>query len=316
MKKVLKITGILVGLLILFIFILFVPLPFGKQEQIEFDKAIPSYKMPLAQAIPSYKALIEKYPANRLYIELLESLAIPSHDTHKVEFCENAQITRINGGIAAICAYELAYAMRYEEAKNIINNYEKEQTAKTQSQMFVNPFERWRAEIKLTVMFWLLQNENPQDIARSHDIALFNIYYQQEDYDKAMEYAVKLQDFDKIGDTYLKKNDIEKAQEYYNKIPAAKPGDEYKPLVRQAKIAFAKGDYASAKKLFIEANEITKGSNCHVEHLPAREGLAEIALAENDTKTALEYYHRILQKKPYDLKLKKKVEKLEGMTKQ
>ena len=133
MKKFLKISGIPVGLLLLFIFILFVPQPYNKQKQVDFDKAIPNYKTPTAQAVSQYKALIEKYPANRLYIELLENLAIPPHDTLKVEFCKNAQITRFDGAIATLCAYELAYAMHYEEAKNLINSYEKEQTAKIHS---------------------------------------------------------------------------------------------------------------------------------------------------------------------------------------
>jgi len=310
LKNIFKIFAILLSLIILFILVLFIPLPLT-EKQLEFNNALPAGNVPVEKAVIEYNKLIAKYPDNRLFLELNEYLQIPAHDKHKIDFCGNAEILRYDIARAASCSLELEYAMRYDEAIAVITNYVAERNEKIISQAFTTPFERWRAQLKLYIANNIIFRDNMSkaDIERTKANTLFHIhYYGLEDYDKALEYALLSGKPENIGYAYLKKKEFDKAQEYFSKMKA----EPFKQTLIQAQTAFEKGDYETAKKLFIETNELTKKSSCKVENQPSLEGLAEIAILQNDRATAIKYLKKRVEKSPYNLKLQKKLKDLEG----
>lgn len=290
------------GLIIIFLVVLYFPSP----RVLETVPGLPDHNEPEAQVLAKYAKALEQYPENQLWIEKNQSMFKNSKIFN--DFCMHAELPRYSIDDAIICARSLTLAARYDDALTIMEDYKKERLATIYGQAFTVPFERWRGTIRTWITF-TLYNDNPtkKQIEHNKNNTLSYIYYEQGDYDNALKYSV--QNNELLGDIYLKKKDFEKAQEVYSSLKL-KPNSPREINIR-AKIAFEQGDYETAKKLSQEANDQNK-ADCGKEYMPSQLMLGEIALAQNDKKTALKHFKKVFEKQEWNIKLKNRIEQLEG----
>lgn len=296
----------LFGLIIVFLVVLYFPSPLT----LKTVPGLPDTNEPEKQVLEKYAKALEQYPDNRLWIE--KNLAMYRQPFYKNikpfnEFCMNAELPRYSIYDAVYCAKSLTQEMRYDDALAIIEAYEKERMATIYGQSFTVPFERWRGTIRLWIAFKLYNNISKKEIESEKSNALSYIYYEQGDYDTALKYSA--QNDELLVDIYLKKKEFEKAQEVYSTLRMEQ--NSPRAFTIRAKIAFEQGDYKTAKKLALAATE-KHIYNCGKEYMPSQLILGEIALAQNDKKTALRYFKKVSKDQTWNIKLKKRIEQLEG----